>query len=144
MESRNATGSQAERQRPLHLKLHLSQNSLRNAFTAYGRGYVTVNGVRYERSMVVLPDRVVTDWHVPTLESLTQDSIVALVELKPELILLGTGELLRFPDPRILAGLMAERIGAEVMDTQAACRTYNILAAEGRNVAAALIIPVIS
>jgi uncharacterized protein len=141
MESRNATGSQAGRQRPLQLKLHLSQNSSRNSFTAYGRGYVTVNGVRYERSLVVLPDRVVTDWNVPTLESLTQESMAALVGLKPELVLLGTGDLLRFPDSRLLATLMAERIGAEVMDTRAACRTYNILAEEGRNVAAALIIP---
>jgi uncharacterized protein len=91
--------------------------------------------------MVVLPDRVVTDWNVPTLESLTPENIAVLVELKPELVLLGTGELLRFPDPKLLAGLMVEGIGAEVMDTQAACRTYNILAGEGRNVAAALIIP---
>ena len=97
--------------------------------------------MRYESSLVVLPDRIVENWNVPTLESLTQDDIGALALLKPELVLLGTGELLRFPDPRLLASLSAARIGAEIMDTRAACRTYNILAEEGRNVAAALIIP---
>ena len=138
----HATGSRAARQRPPHLKLHLSQNSRRNAFTAYGEGYVAVNGVRYESSLVVLPDRIVEDWSVPTIESLTQGDMEALALLKPELVLLGTGDLLRFPDSRLLASLAAARIGAEFMDTRAACRTYNILAAEGRNVAAALIIPV--
>ena len=78
---------------------------------------------------------------MPTLESLTHDNIAALALLKPELVLFGTGDLLRFPDSRLLASLAAARIGAEIMDTRAACRTYNILAEEGRNVAAALIIP---
>ena len=97
--------------------------------------------MRYGSSLVVLPDGIVENWNVPTLESLTEDNIRALALLKPELVLLGTGDLLRFPDSRLLASLAAGRIGAEIMDTRAACRTYNILAEEGRNVAAALIIP---
>ena len=97
--------------------------------------------MRYESSLVLLPDRIVEHWNVPTLESLTQDEIGALALLKPELVLLGTGDLLRFPNSRLLASLAAAGIGAEIMDTRAACRTYNILAEEGRNVAAALIIP---
>ena len=141
MESRNATGSQAARQRPLQLKLHLSANTPRNAFTAYGEGYVAVNGVRYSSSLVVLPDRIVETWNVPSVEALAQDDIDALALLKPELVLLGTGESLRFPHPKLLAPLVRVGIGAEVMDSRAACRTYNILAEEGRNVAAALIIP---
>jgi uncharacterized protein len=124
------------------LKLHLSQNSKRNAFTAYGPGFVAVNSVRYESSLVVLPDRIVQDWNVQNFESLAQRDIDALALLKPELVLLGTGDRLRFPDSRLLSSLAAARIGAEVMDTRAACRTYNILAEEGRNVAAALIIPI--
>jgi uncharacterized protein len=123
------------------LKLHLSQNSRRNAFTAYGQGYVAVNGVRYETSLIVMPDRIAEDWKVQNFESLVQDKIEALAALKPELVLLGTGDVLRFPDPRLLVNLTRAGIGAEVMDTRAACRTYNILAEEGRNVAAALIIP---
>ena len=122
------------------MKLHLSRNASKNSITAYGRGYVAVNGERYERSLIVMPDRIVADWNVPNLDSLTQHSIEALAALKPELVLLGTGEILRFPDSRLLAALFSAAIGAETMDTRAACRTYNILAEEGRNVAAALII----
>lgn len=96
--------------------------------------------MRYESSLVVLPDRIVEHWNVTSLESLTQDDIGALALLNPELVLLGTGDVLRFPDARLLASLSAARIGAEIMDTRAACRTYNILAEEGRHVAAALII----
>jgi uncharacterized protein len=122
------------------LKLHLSQHSQRNTFTAYGQGYVAVNGVRYEASLVVLPDRIADDWKVQNIESLGQDHINVLTALNPELVLLGTGDILRFPDPRLLANLTRAGIGTEVMDTRAACRTYNILAEEGRGVAAALII----
>jgi uncharacterized protein len=91
-----------------------------------------------------MPDRIAEDWNVESLDLLAREDIKALVSLKPELVLLGTGDTLRFPDPRLLEDLMAARIGAEVMDTRAACRTYNILAEEGRNVAAALIIPAAS
>ena len=123
------------------MKLHLSPNSIRNTFTAYGHGYIAVNGVRYESSLIVLPDKLVPDWNVRNFESLTQRDMEELALLKPELVLIGTGENLRFPDPSLLAPLVAVRIGTEVMDTRAACRTYNILAEEGRHVAAALIIP---
>jgi uncharacterized protein len=123
------------------LKLHLAQNSRRNAFTAYGEGYVAVNGVRYETSLIVMPDGIAEDWKVQNLEALVHANIEDLAALKPELVLLGTGDVLRFPDPRLLVTLTHAGIGAEVMDTRAACRTYNILAEEGRNVAAALIIP---
>lgn len=123
------------------MKLHLSRNVLRNTFTAYGQGYVAVNGIRYEASLIVMPDRIAEDWKVRNIESLVQDDLAALAAMKPELVLLGTGDSLRFPNPRLLVDLTHARIGAEVMDTRAACRTYNILAEEGRNVAAALIIP---
>jgi uncharacterized protein len=123
------------------LKLHLSGNSSRNTFTAYGKGYVAVNGVRYESSLVVLPDKLVDHWDVASVDTLTQDSIAQLAELKPELVLLGTGESLHFPNSKLLTVLLSAGIGTEIMDTYAACRTYNILAQEGRNVAAALVIP---
>ena len=87
-----------------------------------------------------MPDRIAEDWKVRSFKSLAQDNIEALAALNPELVLLGTGDVLRFPDPRLLVNLTRAGIGAEVMDTRAACRTYNILAEEGRNVAAALII----
>lgn len=102
---------------------------------------MAVNGVRYETSLIVMPDGIAEDWKVQNLEALVHANIEDLAALKPELVLLGTGDVLRFPDPRLLVTLTHAGIGAEVMDTRAACRTYNILAEEGRNVAAALIIP---
>ncbi len=121
------------------MKLHLARNTTRNVFTGYGPGYVAVNGVRYEKSVVVMPERILDDWNVPSLAALTSELLGGLALLQPELILLGTGTALRFPEPRIFASLTSARVGIEVMDTQAACRTFNILEQEGRNVAAALI-----
>ena len=112
----------------------------RNTFTGYGEGYVEVNRARHTQSLVVAADRVIVDWPAESVQSLQADHIAALVGLAPEIVLLGTGKAFAFPDPAILAPLHQARIGVEVMDTPAACRTYNILAAEGRNVVAALIV----
>ena len=71
-------------------------------------------------------------WTDATFETLTEDDFRKLADLQPEILLLGTGQTLRWPSPSLLQPLMAARIGLEVMDTQAACRTCNILAAEGR------------
>jgi uncharacterized protein len=122
------------------LKLHLSRADGANAFTAYGDGFVAVNGARYERSVLVLPDRVVPDWGPERFDALAADHLAALAAMAPEVVLLGTGTLLRFPRPEITRTLIDARIGFEVMDVQAACRTFNILAAEGRRVAAALVL----
>jgi len=111
-----------------------------NRFTGYGEGYVEVNRARHTQSLVVAADRVIVDWPAESVQSLQADHIAALVGLAPEIVLLGTGKAFAFPDPAILAPLHQARIGVEVMDTPAACRTYNILAAEGRNVVAALIV----
>ena len=100
-----------------------------------------MNGKRYESSLVVLPDKVISDWSVTSVENLTEDTVGELAQLRPELVLLGTGDSLHFPDSKLLRILLTAGIGTEVMDTRAACRTYNILAQEGRNVAAALVIP---
>jgi uncharacterized protein len=127
------------RLRLLHMKLHQARAPGLNLFTAYGPGYVSVNGVRREASVVVLPDRVL-DWGVGSFESLTAEEFLGLARLPVEILLLGTGHSLRFPHPRDSAALREARIGLEVMDTQAACRTYNILLAEGRRVGAALLI----
>ena len=122
------------------MKLHLSHAGGTNAFTAYGAGYVEINGRRYERSLVVLPDRIVADWAPESFAALAPAHLEALVALAPEVVLLGTGAALRFPPPEITRALVEARIGLEVMDVQAACRTFNILVAEGRAVAAALLL----
>jgi uncharacterized protein len=122
------------------LKIEREQAEGRNAFTGYGEGYVEVNRARHAESLVVSADRLITEWPAHNVESLLADHIAAIVELKPEIVLLGTGSALRFPEPALLAPLYKAGIGVEVMDTPAACRTYNILLAEGRNVVAALIV----
>jgi uncharacterized protein len=122
------------------MKLHLSTASGVRLITAYGDGYVEVDARRYEASLIILPERVIADWPVPAFADLASRHLGALVEYRPEIVLLGTGRRHRFPAPALLAELIMHDIGVEVMDSQAACRTYNILAAEGRRVAAALIL----
>ena len=112
----------------------------RNSFTGYGEGYVQVSGKRHTASLVVAADRVVEDWPAASVEALSADHLAAIIELAPEIVLLGTGPAFRFPDAALLAPLYKAGIGVEVMDTPAACRTYNILLGEGRNVVAALIV----
>jgi uncharacterized protein len=121
------------------VKFQATAFARQNAFTGYGEGYVMVNGERHARSIIVLADRILP-WAVPAFESLDAAHFAELLALKPEVVLLGTGERLRFPPPALIAALPAAGIGFEVMDTQAACRTYNILVAEERVVAAALVL----
>ena len=122
------------------MKFEREQPDGRNAFTGYGDGYVEVNRRRHQASLVVSGEALVTDWPVADVEALAPDHMAAIVALKPEVVLLGTGARLRFPSPALLAPLYKAGIGVEVMDTPAACRTYNILQGEGRNVVAALIV----
>jgi uncharacterized protein len=109
-----------------------------NMFTGYGEGYVLINGRRHERNLVVAPDRLI-EWDAASFEALREEHFAALAALAPEILLLGTGPRLRFPHPRLTRALAGGRIGLEVMDLNAACRTYNILVSEDRRVAAALL-----
>ena len=120
------------------MKLHASVPGHLHTFTGYGEGYVMVNGARHEASLVVMPERMEA-WPVAGFDALAEVHFDFLAGLGPEVVLLGTGNRLRFPHPRLAAPLARARIGYEVMDLQAACRTYNILMAEQRNVAAALL-----
>jgi uncharacterized protein len=121
------------------LKLHLTGPRNLNVFTAYGDRYVVVNGRRIDTSVIVLPDRIVEDWAATAFDALAAAHMVTLAGLECEVVLLGTGRLLRFPRPELLRPLVQAGVGIEVMDVQAACRTYNILASESRKVAAALL-----
>ena len=122
------------------MKFQLETAPGRNVFTGYGEGFVEINKQRHERSLVVLPDRVWTEWSASTFEELTPADIEALADLKQEVILLGTGRTLRFPRAELMRPLIEAGISLEVMDVSAACRTYNILMAEERKVAAALLL----
>ena len=122
------------------MKFHRQNPTGQNLFTGYGAGYLMVNHVRYERSLVVTPERIVEDWRAEGIDGLTAGDFEFLLALKPEIVLLGTGVTLRFPRPALSHCLAQAHIGLEVMDTAAACRTYNILVAEGRRVLAALLL----
>ena len=116
------------------MKLHASGPSRYNTITGYGEDYVLVNGERHDSSLVVLPDRVL-NWPVSDFTELKAEDFKTLENLGAEIVLLGTGPKQRFPHPRLTSGLS----GLEVMDLKAACRTFNILVAEERKVAAALL-----
>jgi uncharacterized protein len=122
------------------LKIERERPEGKNLFTGYGEGYVEVNGARHTGSLLVSAERLVTDWPAASVEALEGDHLAAIVEFKPEIVLLGTGRAFRFAEPQRLVVLYRAGIGVEVMDTPAACRTYNILMGEGRNVLAALIL----
>ncbi|MCC8391307.1 Mth938-like domain-containing protein [Paraburkholderia sp. MMS20-SJTR3] len=122
------------------MKLHQDSSGALNTVTGYGADYVEINLVRHSGSILVLPDTPVIRWPVSSFEHLSAEHFAMLIEAAPEVVVFGTGERLRFPHPRLTAALTAKRIGVEAMDFKAACRTYNILMAEGRKVAAALLI----
>jgi uncharacterized protein len=111
---------------------------------AYGAGWVGLgnNGVaeKIDYSIVIGSRGEKLPWNCQRFEQLTAEHFALLAGMKPELVIFGSGTRLRFPPPAFLRGLMEQRIGLETMDTLAACRTYNILAGEGRHVLAALLI----
>ena len=108
--------------------------------TAHGPGWVAVNNERIENSVVVGSRGERFAWDCSRFDELGAEHFAQLAELGAELIIFGSGSRIRFPRPVWLQPLMARRTGVETMDTGAACRTYNILAGEGRHVVAALLI----
>ncbi|WP_243049138.1 Mth938-like domain-containing protein [Dyella sp. RRB7] len=106
-----------------------------------GARSVTVVDRDFTVSFLLAPDRAVENWPVTASGELDASHVDAILELKPELVILGTGERQVFPDPAFMAGLLRKGIGIEVMDNAAAARTYDLLAAENRRVVAAFILP---
>lgn len=121
------------------MKLQLSSSTSRNLFTGYGAGYVAINGARHERHLIVT-DEAVESWEVTGFALLAARHFERIAALRPDIVLLGTGSHLRFPAPDITQRLVSAGIGLEAMDTGAACRTFNVLAAEGRRVVAAVLV----
>ena len=121
------------------MKMQADRPEGSNAITRHGAAGVIVNGAEHRASVLVPWQGPVQPWPVHDFESLDEVSFEAVMRLSPELVIFGSGSRLRFPKPAILKALMARRIGVETMDTPAACRTYNVLLAEGRAVVAALL-----
>jgi len=107
---------------------------------SYGPGRVVVRGETHYTSLLVMPDRVVPDWRPECFADLDVEDFDQLAAYQPEIVLLGTGRRQHFPAPPLYHTLTQQGIGLEVMDTGAACRTYNILMAEDRRVLAALML----
>lgn len=122
------------------MKFRLADTGSLYAITGYGDDHVLVNGVRHASSLIITAERLISPWPVAGYEALTEMHFAELGALGTDVVLLGTGPTLRFPHPRLTRSLAEAAIGLEVMDTKAACRTYNVLLAEGRRVAAALLL----
>ena len=122
------------------MKLQSDPHYGANTITGYGDGYVEINKTPYAHAVVLSSDGAITEWSVKLFDELEAHHFSQLVDLKPELILIGTGKRQRFPKPELLKALISAKIGFEIMDSQAACRTYNILVGEGRQVLLALIV----
>ena len=127
------------------MKLHLAHAEGKNLITAYTDDYITINQQHYSNSLIVMPDSLITDWASSSHQALTFDNLTAIdfekiTALKPEVVLLGTGKTHKFLHPKVSELLTRQGVSLECMTTAAACRTYNILMSEGRNVAAALLL----
>ncbi|MEZ5660510.1 MAG: Mth938-like domain-containing protein [Burkholderiaceae bacterium] len=121
------------------MKLHEHAPLELNTITAYGTGFIEVNARRHQGAVLVMPGTPPSPWAVRSLDDIDEGLIGALLEFGPELVLIGTGARQQFLHPRLLAPLTNARVGHETMTTDSACRTYNILMAEGRQVLAALL-----
>lgn len=108
--------------------------------TAYGDDYVDINRERHETGLILLPERIITPWCAGGFAALTDADMQQLADLSVDVVLIGTGMQQRFPTPSLLRSLIEAQRGYEVMNLAAACRTYNVLAGEGRNVAVALML----
>ncbi len=122
------------------MKLQLENPPGTNLIRSYGPGQLRIGEITHGSSVIVTASTVIAPWRPTTAPELTAADLEPLLGLGPEVVLLGTGARQQFPDLQVLRILHEQRIGVEVMDTAAACRTYNVLVTEGRNVAAALIV----
>lgn len=121
------------------MKFSIEDGDSRFIIRAYEQGRIVVNDESFTSSLVITQQALIRDWSPQTFGDLQTEHIHLLTKSKPEIVLLGTGSQIRFPELALQAIIMEQGIGLEVMDTAAACRTYNILSSEGRNVTAALI-----
>jgi uncharacterized protein len=120
------------------MKLELETVTGAYQIQRYDTDSITINDQVCTSSLILMPQHL-SAWAVKDFASLTEAHFAALIPLKPEVVLLGTGTKIRFPAPELLVPLINQGIGVEVMNTPAACRTYNVLMSEERAVVAALL-----
>jgi uncharacterized protein len=123
------------------MSLSLDENSAAYQIRAYQPGLIQINDQTFTSSIIVTPEQFINAaWSPQSIDELTREDLTAVIDLRPTILLIGTGHTLQFPDLKIYGDLINYGIGVEIMNTHAACKTYNVLTAEGRSVAAALII----
>lgn len=122
------------------MKIQRDENTGEFTVNSFEPGHIVVNKRSYHNSVILSRDQFITDWVPQSLSELDAEHFAQILALQPEVILLGTGAKIAFPDNSILASIHQAGIGVEIMDTSAACRTFNLLASEDRNVVAALLI----
>jgi uncharacterized protein len=121
------------------MKLHATLTQQYQTVTAYDDEGVEFNAQRFTTSLIVLPEVQPVPWPVRQFDDLSTEHFEQIAATLPDVVILGTGNKQRFVHPKLIGSLTSKHKGVECMDNQAACRTYNILMAEGRKVALALI-----
>lgn len=122
------------------MRLSLDQTDRSELISGWEPGEIRVGERHFRQSIVLKPGTAPRPWAAPEPAALTLDDLAPALDLQPEILILGTGNQLVFPSGEIHARILALGVGFEVMDSGAACRTYNILVAEDRPVVAALIV----
>ncbi len=122
------------------MKLHLQRDSHRNIIHAYGSQGILIRGENHAQGVLVSAEWLRSPWGPDRADALGLAHFDEVIAQKPEILLLGTGKRQHFP-LELIQALRAAQLAVEVMDTSAACRTYNILLAEDRTVVAALLPP---
>ena len=121
------------------MKLHSTVTPQYQTVTGYEESAVEINAKRFEHSLIMLPEVPPVAWPVTAFDALSAEHFAAIEATDAHVVIFGTGARQRFVHPKLITALTARRIGVECMDNKAACRTYNILMAEGRKVALALL-----
>lgn len=124
----------------IRMKFNLDQPSTTHVVRAYGPGLLRIGERSYDSSLILTATRLIERWRPRSMDELEPADLEPVLALRPEVLLLGSGLRQRFPARPLLAALYESRVGFEIMDTGAACRTYNVLVAEGRDAVAALIV----
>lgn len=122
------------------MELNLDTGKGQYHIRAYEVGFIQINDEKIDHSIIVTPNKLINPWSPQSLSELNATHFLPLFDLQPSIVLLGTGSHFAFPDPALLTDFYSQKIGIEIMTTAAACRTYMLLMAEGRKVAAALLI----
>lgn len=122
------------------MTLTLDENRATYQIRAYQPGQIQINDKIYQNSVIIAPHTLIEHWQPITLTELKASDLATVLTMKPAILLIGTGEKLIFPPAEVYGDLINQHIGVEIMDTRAACRTFNALTSEDRNVVAALLI----